>query len=180
MPRLFVALDVPEAVAEILASVCTELDGARWITQAHYHVTLRFIGNVDAARAEQLTESLATISSVPFSLAIQGLGVFPSFRNPRVLFANIRPQPTLSTVHAAVTNCLAQHDISPEDRLYRPHITLAYLRETDPVTVRHIAKAHASLHATFPVNQLHLYESKLKHTGPEYHKQKTFMLETVW
>jgi 2'-5' RNA ligase len=80
MPRLFIALDLPEDVTAGLERLCEGLPGMRWVEADQFHLTLRFIGEVDQGTFYEIGEALARVSHPPFELALTGLGQFPPGR----------------------------------------------------------------------------------------------------
>ena len=76
MPRLFSAIEIPVDIAERLAGLRGGIDGARWVDPDNYHITLRFIGDVDGTTAERFSEALAKVECAPFTLNLDGLGSF--------------------------------------------------------------------------------------------------------
>ena len=77
MPRLFVALDPPDEVKDALDRLCEGLPGIRWSDPSQFHLTLRFIGEVEQGTFYEIGEALANVSHAPFELALKGLGQFP-------------------------------------------------------------------------------------------------------
>ena len=102
MPRLFVALDLPEVHKARLAGLRDDALPGRWLRPDQYHLTLRFIGDVDEERAATIAEALSHIQGEAFTLQGRGLGVFPSMRKPRVLFAAIDPAPALMALNDSI------------------------------------------------------------------------------
>ena len=90
MPRLFVGLEVPEDIGSALSMMRGGLPGARWIDPSDYHLTLRFIGDIDRRAARDIEDELAEIDHEPISVTINGLGVFGGDK-PHTLFAGITP-----------------------------------------------------------------------------------------
>ena len=83
--RLFVAIDLPDAICERLQALCGGLRGARWSEANQMHVTLRFIGDVDPQAFNDIADSLADVSQSEFEMALEGVGHFPPRGQPRVL-----------------------------------------------------------------------------------------------
>ena len=75
MPRLFSAVEIPRSIAERLIMLRSGLSGARWIDPENYHLTLRFIGDVDGTTARDFTVALSGIEMPPFELRLNGLTV---------------------------------------------------------------------------------------------------------
>ena len=90
--RLFVALSVPDAVAQSLLLLQGGVPGARWQTREQLHLTLRFIGEVDGRETAALKDALAAIDAPAFHLELHGVGQFGN-RKPNTLWAAVRPSP---------------------------------------------------------------------------------------
>lgn len=127
--RLFIAIDLPEAVKSRLDSLRADIPGARWVPPEQLHLTLAFLGEVDAAGCETLSAELAKIKAEGFTLHFSRLGCFPHPRSPRILWLGLQPELRLlqlaRLVRAAVLSC----GISQEERPFAPHITLARCRQ---------------------------------------------------
>jgi len=131
MPRLFTGLDIPESVAEGLMSIRGGLSGARWITPDNYHITLRFIGDIDDGTAHDIYAILGRVTRAPVPLTIEGITVFGGDR-PRALVAKIAPTSALMELQSEHERLMRRIGLPPEPRKYTPHITLARLRDTSP------------------------------------------------
>jgi RNA 2',3'-cyclic 3'-phosphodiesterase len=131
MPRLFTALEVPRVVAIGLSLLKGGLPGARWIDAENYHVTLRFIGDVDGRQADELAEALDQIKAPQLTLSTRGLSVFGS-KKPHSLIANIDSQPALSSLNADMERLCQRHGLVADARRFIPHVTLARLKNTTP------------------------------------------------
>jgi len=79
MPRLFSGIEIPEAIGHRMSLLRTGLSGARWIDPANYHITLRFIGDVDGGTARDFAANLGHIEAEPFQLQFDGIGSFVFF-----------------------------------------------------------------------------------------------------
>ncbi len=177
MPRLFTGLEIPPDIALALSLKRGGLAGARWIDPESYHVTLRFIGDVDnaaAADAEQALEHL--IDSLAFPVRLTALGVFGGDR-PRALFAAIEPDDGLMRLQAAQERVLQRAGLAPEARRYVPHVTLARLRGTTAIDVaRHIADAGAFMPLRFTPSRFVLFSSRDSVGGGPYVVEQTYPL----
>jgi RNA 2',3'-cyclic 3'-phosphodiesterase len=131
MPRLFTALEVPRSVATGLSLLKGGLPGSRWVDAENYHVTLRFIGDVDGRQADELAESLDQITAPPISLIVRTLSVFGS-KKPHALIALVEQQPRLSELHFATERLCQKLGLAADARKFIPHITLARLKNTKP------------------------------------------------
>lgn len=129
MPRLFVGLEIPEELASRLATLRGGLYGARWTDPSDYHLTLRFIGDIDRRLAREIEDELAEIDHEPIQVAITGLGVFGGDK-PHTLYAGIAPSRSLLELQGESERSLRRLGLAPEARKFTPHITLARLRAT--------------------------------------------------
>ncbi|MBV1705255.1 MAG: RNA 2',3'-cyclic phosphodiesterase [Hyphomicrobiales bacterium] len=127
MPRLFTALMVPPPIARELAALRGGLFGARWIDAENYHVTLRFVGDVDRQFARNFGVELGQIEREPLALSIDGLDCFGGDR-PRAIVARVRADPALAALQAEHERAARRAGSPPEPRKYVPHVTLARLR----------------------------------------------------
>jgi 2'-5' RNA ligase len=134
MPRLFAALSLPPAVAATLASARGGVHGARWIDPGDYHVTLRFIGDVDARAAREVADALADVRRSPVSVAFDGLGSFGGDK-PRAIVAKIKRSPPLTELQGELESRLRRVGLPPETRNFTPHVTLARLRAASSIAV---------------------------------------------
>src|SRR2546427_3256401 len=100
MPRLFTGIEIPPDIGQSLATLRGGLSGARWIDPENYHLTLRFIGDVDGATARDFTLALSEIVAAPFELRLNGLGSFGGGK-PRAIFAGIVPCDGLDALRPA-------------------------------------------------------------------------------
>src|SRR5690554_5394761 len=142
MPRLFTGLQLPEETSFVLSLKRGGLAGARWIDPQNYHITLRYIGEVDYRMADEIGDMLERFAyAEPFTLTFDHLGVFGG-NKPRALYAGIAPSPELNTLQASHERLLQKLGLAPEGRKFVPHVTLARLRGTPPGDIaRHIAHA---------------------------------------
>ena len=90
MPRLFTGLEIPPDIGQTLSSLRGGLPGARWIDPENYHVTLRFIGDIDGPAANDIASTLERINRKPFEVALQGLSSFGG-KKPRAVVASVVP-----------------------------------------------------------------------------------------
>ncbi|MFN8640943.1 MAG: RNA 2',3'-cyclic phosphodiesterase [Candidatus Binatia bacterium] len=127
--RAFVAVELSQAVRDRLVAVQRELarHGAavRWVRDDHLHLTLKFLGNLEAEALAALRADLAATlgTTPPLTATIRGLGVFPDARRPRVVWAGVACG-GLAAVAAAVDGAAARVGVVPETRPFRPHVTL--------------------------------------------------------
>lgn len=177
MPRLFVAVDLPESVQERLAKLCCGLPGARWVKQEQLHLTLRFIGDVDSTVFKDVLEALHQVRSDRLTMQLDGVGFFPPRGKPRVVWVGIRKNSDLFQLRNRVESALVKAGIEPEGRRYSPHITLARLKNTPSSKVASFL-SHNSLFITeeFQVSQFFLYSSVLNSKGAKHYIEAGYQL----
>lgn len=180
MPRLFSAIEMPRRIAERLTTLRSGLSGARWIDPENYHLTLRFIGDVDGATARDFTNALGEIDLPPFDLKLNGLGSFGG-KKPRILFVEIEPSPALDALQRATERAARKAGLPPEGRNFKPHVTLARLRGARPDTVATYLERQGGVRAEpFTVNRFVLYSSRDSVGGGPYVIEAAYELEDAY
>ncbi|HEY5226631.1 MAG TPA: RNA 2',3'-cyclic phosphodiesterase [Methylovirgula sp.] len=134
MPRLFTGLEIPPDIALDLANMRGGLAGARWIDAENYHMTLRFIGDIDAAAARDVFTTLGQIRRPAFTVTLEMLDSFGGAR-PRAIVARAKAAPPLVELQAEHERLMRRIGIAPELRKFTPHVTLARLRDTSASAV---------------------------------------------
>ena len=94
MPRLFIGLEIPDDVRQTLSLLRGGLPGARWIDPENYHLTLRFIGDIEPGLAHEIVSMLGRVNRRPFEVRLDGLSSFGG-RKPRAIVASVAPSPSL-------------------------------------------------------------------------------------
>ena len=145
MPRLFTGLEIPAEVGQTLSNLRGGLPGARWIDPENYHVTLRFIGDIDGVSANEIASMLFRVDRKPFEVKVQGLTSFGG-RKPRAVVATIAPSKPLMELQAELERMMQRIGLDPEGRKFTPHVTLARLYDASD---RDVAD-YLSLRGYFP------------------------------
>ena len=180
--RLFVAIDVGDAVrrevARVVASLSGKLEAVKkppkvvWVKPHALHVTVRFLGEVEADRVDGLRERLAPpIPIAPFDVVWRGIGTFPSNRQPRALWLGvIDGAAPLAGIEAEVSRRLAgSNTVELDDRALLPHLTLGRVKMAgEGVDWPKILQAAEVRNAVSRVERVTLYRSELSHRGPHY------------
>lgn len=168
MPRLFTALEVPEDVAEALSTYRGGLSGARWIDVENYHVTLRFLGDIDEEVAQEAAYLLGQVRRAPFDVTIEGLDAFGGDR-PRALIARIAPSPAIVELQAEHERLMRRAGLPSEKRKFAPHVTLARLRDASPRAVAdYLGLRGGPPGLTFRADQFVIYSSRDSVGGGPY------------
>jgi 2'-5' RNA ligase len=169
MPRLFTGIEIPAEIALALSGFRGGLPGARWIDPENYHLTLRFIGDIDERMAEDVTSILGERRQrAPLDLTIDGLDSFGGSK-PRAVFARTSGNGGLSDLQAEQERLLRQVGLPPETRKFTPHITLARLKNVSPILVAdYIAIRGHFPKLTFTADRFVLYSSRASVGGGPY------------
>ncbi len=177
MIRLFVALALPDHVAEGLFLLQGGVPGARWSQREQLHLTLRFIGEVDGRDAVAIDDALEAIRGLRFMLELKGVGEFGG-KNPRALWAGIRDDTAARRLQRKIESALQRVGLPAEERKFAPHITLARLRAAPRDRVITFLATHA-LYASpsFEVNAFILYSSHMTPNGSLYRPERSYALE---
>jgi 2'-5' RNA ligase len=176
MPRLFTGLELPPGVAQALDMLRGGLPGARWIDRENYHVTLRFIGDVDETAAREAASVLGQIRRPPFDLHFEGLASFGG-RKPRAVIANVAPEPALLELQAEQERLMRRIGLAPEARKYTPHVTLARLRTSSSLDVADYLSARGYFRtAPFRLAQFVLFSSRVSTGGGPYVVEASYPL----
>jgi len=134
--RLFVAVDLGAEVRRALEALQAELKAlapeARWVPPENAHLTLAFLGSTEEAKVPELSRTLEAVATraAPFDLQLRGGGAFGPSKRPRVLWVGVEGDTArLHQLHAWTGAALRPWGYEPEDRDYRPHLTLARARD---------------------------------------------------
>ena len=176
--RLFTALNLPADLrSEIAALRDPDALDARWTAPDQYHVTLRFLGETDPDTAERMTARLDRVQAPAVDGTPYGLDVLPSRRRPSVLVVGLERTDPLLTLYEAVSDALEAEGLAPEDRTYRPHVTLARVRDVPAEAVHRFLVDHeADGLPSFRAESFHLYESTLTPDGAVHEQRRTYPL----
>lgn len=179
MPRLFVAIDLPDSAKDgILSLQEDDLPPGRWPKRNGIHLTLHFIGNVPEGVAAAYERVLEKVDVPSFELTIAGVGQFPIEDRPKVIWAGVDNTPELRALHEAVGQALEEEGFIREKRRYHPHITL--MRFKKPIR-RGLASTWIREHIEFlldpvTISDFVLYESELTPTRAVYTKRAVYDL----
>lgn len=167
--RLFAALEIPFDTRERLTALATGLPGVRWLPPENYHLTLRFLGEMPAHRAEELDHTLAALRCRRFNLALSGVGVMEKAGRPQSLWVGVERNQQLEHLQTKIETAVQRIGFEPERRRYQPHVTVARLDGAIPVKLVEWVQRHNLLRAgPFPVEHFTLFSSQLGKDGASY------------
>jgi 2'-5' RNA ligase len=177
MPRLFTGLEIPAELSESLSLLRGGLPGARWIDPENYHLTLRFIGDIDDSLAREIADMLASVRRTSFELRIDGLTSFGG-RKPRAVVATAAPTPALIELQAEQERLMQRVGLEPEGRKYTPHVTLARLRDTSSREVAdYLSTRQPYRSEPFQVGRFVLFSSRASVGGGPYVVEAAYPLK---
>ena len=178
MLRLFSAIPIPDDIAETLARRQTGLPGARWRPEEALHVTLAFYGEVTETQADDLAAELARIPSGQFEITLQGVGAFGDAHRSHTIWAGVEPNERLNVLAGRCRSAAERAGLRLEPRVYRPHVTLAYLKpQADPARIGAWLTGHNLLKSPpIRIDRFGLYSSVLTGDGAAYALEREYPL----
>jgi len=181
--RLFIAIDLPDSVRAALGreqarlrDACAGRRDIRWTRPEGLHLTLKFLGEVVAARVPEIMDALGPLRFQPFEIEVARFGFFPSARRPRVFWVGLQAPPALGDLARGVEAAMESLGFARENRPFRPHLTLARIEDQRPETALEatLQKAGVSEFGRFTVIDFSLFESKLRPGGAQYSRIASF------
>ena len=179
--RCFIAVELPEEIKAGLSRLQAKLKSGnefpvKWVDPYSIHLTLKFLGDVNADMTSPITEAMAEAAPgvAPFRLEIKGLGVFPNLRRVQVIWVGISGEvDKLLQLQKGIESSLARLGFAPEARAFTPHLTLARVRDQASADERQklgelIAGTKFELAYPFPVEAINLMRSQLSREGAIY------------
>lgn len=179
MPRLFTALEIPRDAAMSLSFLRGGLPSARWIDAENYHLTLRFIGDIEARLADEIVAALDRVSRAPFPVTLRGLGAFGG-KKPHSVYADVEPSRPLDLLQGEIDRILQRLGVPADPRRFTPHVTLARLRNGKSEEVAHYLALRGGFRApTFQASRFVLFSSKDSVGGGPYVMEEAFPLDAL-
>ena len=177
MPRLFIAVDLPDAIKKNLESMFFGIPGARWVALDQLHLTVRFIGDVDGSLFLDIKSALAETRISPFNIQLKGVGHFPPRGAPRVIWVGIEKNEPLQLLRKKIAGTLLKIGVKPEKRKFSPHITLARLKNTPPQKVANFLSGNGLFsQEPFQIDDFKLYSSTLTPKGAIHKVERIYSL----
>ena len=168
MPRLFTGLEIPREVQQALALLRGGLPGARWIDPENYHITLRFIGDIDDRLAHEIASLLDGVKRRSFEVRFSGVTSFGG-NKPRAIVLSVEPIQPLIELQSELERLMQRLGLEPEGRKFTPHVTLARLRNTSSRDVAEYLSTRGPLFGSaFHVSRFVLFSSRASVGGGPY------------
>jgi 2'-5' RNA ligase len=165
--RLFVGIGLPASCKTALLSLNPHLNGLRWLTAEQLHLTLSFIGDVEAAAEDRLHEALSEVRVAPFFLPLYGVGVFNVRGRPSVAWAGVgKGHPHLFALHRRIQDAVLHAGLEPDLKPFHPHITIARAKGISRQALQPFLRKYAEADfGMFEVKSFELYSSVLAAEG---------------
>jgi RNA 2',3'-cyclic 3'-phosphodiesterase len=181
--RTFIALPASPSVQQSIVTVQSQLQEAqatvKWDTPEQFHITLKFLGDVETNRIDSLAKALHhTLDSFnQFDITYAGIGAFPDLENPRIVWIGIQNNHAILTIQQAVEQMCEELGFPKETRAFHPHITLGRVRGIN--NIHRLTEAIKT--GIFEPIQVHcpevlLMKSDLHPDGAIYMKLESFLL----
>jgi len=184
--RAFIAVDLDDPVIEKICNVIeilnSRLTEIRWLRKENLHLTLKFLGNIAESQVEPITAALRHPLGLfsPCTISAKGLGVFPDFRRPKILWVGLTGD-QLVQLAAEIESALMPIGFTPENRAFTPHLTIGRWREGSR-PAKNLRQEIDSLNdfefGACAVRQIVLFQSVLKPEGASYSELRTIQLGT--
>ncbi len=181
--RAFIAIDLPDILRERLRSLAADLQPRfeelpiRWVPVDNIHLTLRFLGDVSPSNLALIEDILHNecAAAAPFELHVEGLGLFPNARRPRVIWVGVDGGEQLPQLQQRLEAGVVRLGYPAEQRAFSPHLTLGRVqRSANTRQQRQVAdiigQHQVGLLETAAVNEVALFKSELNPDGAVYTK----------
>ena len=183
--RCFIAIEIPETIqnrlVRIQGTLRAQIQKASWVKPGNIHLTLKFLGDVAPEDLESIGEAIeeVAIRHRRFSLRIGGLGAFPNFARPRVMWTGVkaggeRVSALAQDINVALSCCGFLRDTNK----FNPHLTIARLKER--IDLRPYANQYRQYDsiqgAEMSVKTISLIQSQLHPTGAIYSTLQSYSL----
>jgi 2'-5' RNA ligase len=176
--RLFVAIPFPLDMRQRLALLSGGIPGARWTAADNFHLTVRFIGEVDGHGYDDVVDALAQVRAPRFDLVLSRIDHFGKGDKARVLWIGVEKNPALLHLHDRVESALVRAGLEPEGRKYSPHVTLARLDRAPSGRLGAFVQAnHLVRVGPLSVDRFVLFSSWSRGEGPIYELEAEYPLD---
>ena len=174
--RLFLAINLPAECRQAIHGATEPLRRAAptlaWVQEPLLHLTLKFLGEQPEDRIADIRGTLGAVAArhADLVMELEGIGAFPNFRRPRTVWLGVTPQPRLELLHHDVEVAFDALGFEVEGRPFRPHLTLARVKDAEHSSLRDLSRAakRVDFHEDVVVRSVDLMMSELLPTGPRY------------
>jgi 2'-5' RNA ligase len=187
--RTFIAIPFNQEIIQKMGEIRKELktgikQGVTWTDPSKTHLTLKFLGEIDVNKVVQINKFLAPIcrDTSAFEIYSTGIGCFPNFRQPRVVWMGIKQEERLFALQSLIENACFSSGFPKDEKPFSPHLTLGRIREglpsSDVEFLREVANKEQERNMVcLAVEEIILFKSQLLPTGPVYSQISSFKLQ---
>lgn len=180
--RAFIAVEIPRAIQLAIQQATSPLRNelgshVRWTPPENIHLTLKFLGDISPASADDLARAIrAAVETIPaFDIHVGRFGSFPNFKRARVLWVGTQPPTELDALYREVESACGRLGFAPESRGFSPHLTIARVKEDGSAVdrnkiIRLLEATTIDVLGAVRVDSAHLFKSELKSSGAVYTK----------
>jgi 2'-5' RNA ligase len=179
--RVFLALELPGAIKEHLLTVTKSMSqrvsGVKWVKAEGLHVTLKFFGEIEEKKVQEIGEALHGINEQRLAMPVQlkEINAFPDLMRPRVIVVTFQEGvDNVKAIFHDIESRLLAADIQKEVRVFTPHITVGRVKDAAPLLKRNIIALEEK---RFLLDNLVIYQSTLTREGALYAPLKEIKLE---
>ena len=184
MLRIFIGIKIePSPILTEHRTKLIEIMGMNqinWVDPINYHITLKFLGDVEEYYINSLTQLIEQIASKTetFTLQYDRLGFFGSEKQPRVLWFGFKKQSTIQKLQKSIEKAITYLGFEPEEKTFNPHLTLARIKKINNAQplIEYIKLKNPEINGSYSVRGFQLIKSVLKPEGPEYTTLRDFRL----
>ncbi len=175
--RLFVAIEIPEEIKEhivkIQENIGTEKNKIRFVNKDNIHLTLKFLGEVQPNKLDDIKNNLKEIAFKPFSVVLDTIGVFPSENYIRVVWVGLKPEEPVLELQKNIDENLKK--LFKKEKGFKPHLTIARVKyiEEKKQFVDKLKQIEVD-NKKIEVNNFKLVKSTLTSKGPVYEELEVF------
>src|SRR3989344_1853325 len=169
--RCFVAIELPKEIKEYLFDLQKTLSGEdakiNWVAKKNFHLTLKFLGEIDDARVEEVKKRLEVIKFEPFNIKLNKIGFFPNEDYIRVIWVGLEPEEKIIGLQRQIDSLLM--DLFPREQVFSAHLTLGrvkFIRDKKRFMSRVLGVNMAEFESE--VIEFKLIKSELTKDGPWY------------
>lgn len=175
--RLFVALTLPETVRWQLRLLCGGLPGTKWVPPENFHITLRFLGDLDGRDLDYVDAALAGIRVPSFSIRLNGVGHFGNSSRVRAIWAGVEKEPAIQHLHDKVESAVVRAGLDPDRQKFTPHVTLSYPKDPPISKVQQFLASHSLFRSErFEVTHFTLFSSFIGGEHAIYSAERSYSL----
>jgi len=186
--RVFIALSISSSIKEKIAEIQKRLkereDKVRWVNPGIIHLTLKFLGEIREEKLKEVFKAAERVAreSSPFLMNIEGMGLFPNFSRPRIIWVGVREEEEkLQSLVSSLEKELKREGFPEEKREWRPHLTVGrikFLKEREKL-MDFIQLEREKRFGEEKVRDIQIMESRLTPGGPIYTVLKRVLLSQI-